>query len=170
MINLIPFPYKLLALFLLILGAFAFGYKKGDSRAEIEINKYSVQIMTLQNQLKEKQVQIVDRVVTEYVDKVQVVKQKEIVYVKQAADTVPAQYNLSNGWVYLHDTSAQGGDADTSRSSDASSSDVKDNQALATIISNYSICQQNAQQLVSLQDYVHKVKEAVDKANKSVHK
>ena len=167
MFNIIPLPYKIAAIAFILIGAYISGYVKGNAKAEAEIAKYAAKAAALANQVKDKEIQIKEVIVTEYVDKIQKVKEKEYVYIKQAETVVPSQYILSNGWVYLHDTSAQGGIADSTRAADASPSDIKDNQALGTIVENYGICQQNAQQLASLQEYISKVKEAVEKSNKN---
>jgi predicted TIM-barrel enzyme len=49
--------------------------------------------------------------------------------------------------------------------SDGSSSFVRDNVALQTVVENYSICLQNAQQLTSLQKYLIEVNNVIDKEN-----
>ena len=72
---------------------------------------------------------------------------------------------MSNGWVYIHDISATNGDADTTRSSDASPSGVKDTEALATIIANYANCKAISEQLIALQKWVADNKTAVDAEN-----
>jgi hypothetical protein len=61
--------------------------------------------------------------------------------------------HIPNG-LHAHNASASGRDADTTRSSDGTPSGVKDNQALGVVIQNYSICQQNAEQLRSLQEWI----------------
>jgi len=68
--------------------------------------------------------------------------------------------------VYTHDASATNGDADATRASDASPSGIKDNEALFTIISNYSRCMQNSEQLIGLQRWVDDNKRAVEESNK----
>jgi hypothetical protein len=102
------------------------------------------------------------QVVTEYVDRVNTIREKEYVYRDIVKDSVPAQYDLSNGWVYTHDLSATSGNADATRASDASPSGIKDNSALLTIISNYATCQSNAEQLRQLQQWIIQNKDAVD--------
>lgn len=168
----IPFPYKI-AFFALIIGAaFLYGYQKGSNKSDVQIANYQKTVATLQLSLEREAANIKERVVTEYVDKIQTVKEKQYVYIKQAAEVVPSQYYLSNGWVYLHDhvASSQNGIADATRVADATASDIKDNQALAAVVDNYGICKQNAEQLIALQDYIKKVKDAIDKNNKSVAK
>jgi hypothetical protein len=167
MFSVIPIQYKLLAILLLLVGVFGYGYMKGSHKADVELTAFANRAQAMQIALNAEKANIKERIVTEYVDKVQVVKEREYVYREKAKTVVPAQYTLSNGWVYLHDVSATGGNADDARTSDATASDIKDNQALGVVVENYSICQQNAQQLVALQDYIQRVKGAVDKANKN---
>ena len=57
-------------------------------------------------------------------------------------------------------------DLDMNLASDGSSSFVKDNVALDTVVKNYSICLQNAQQLTSLQKYLIEVNNHIDEENK----
>jgi len=168
----IPLPYKLLALAFMLIGAFGYGYVKGSARAEAEIARFANEAKDLEIKLKNEENNIKEKIVTEYVDKIQTVKEKQYVYVKQAQEVVPAQFNMSNGWVYFHDyvASSQGGNADPTRLADATSSDVKDNQALATVVDNYGTCKQNSEQLIALQDYIKKVKDSVDRANASAKK
>ena len=167
MFSFIPLPYRILIILFVIFSAFGFGYKKGSDKAAAELARFAAEASQLAVKLKEEEGNIKEKVVTEYVDKIQTVKEKQYVYVQQAQQVVPAQHDLSNGWVYLHDhvASAEGGDADATRTADENSSGIKDNQALATIIDNYGTCQQNSEQLKALQDYIAKVKAAFDRAN-----
>lgn len=164
---LIPLQYKLIVLAAAVVCTFGYGFKKGTERGEAELQRAANQAQALQAALEKEQQNIKEKIVTEYVDKIKIVKEKEYVYVDQAKNNVPAQYNLSNGWVYVHDQSLnpQGGISDATRVADAAPSDVKDNQALATVLGNYSVCLQNAQQLISLQQYVLDTKKSVDDQN-----
>jgi hypothetical protein len=166
--------YKIIAVAVVLLAAFGAGYMKGSNKAQAKIQQYEQRQILHASQMKDLQIaleneknNIKEKIVVEYVDKVQTIKEKHYVYVDKAKEDVPSQYNLSNGWVYLHDHAAgsQSGTPDPARTSDATASDVKDNQALAVVVDNYGTCKQNAEQLVALQDYFKKVKEAIDKAN-----
>lgn len=165
MFGMIPLPYKLLAIGAALVGVFIFGYMKGSAYAEAELARFGQKQAELVADLEKKNSEISTQVVTEYVDRVQVVKEKEYVYRDLAQNTVPTQHDMSNGWVYTHDVSASGSDADAARSSDASPSGITDTTALLGIIGNYSRCQQNAQQLASLQKWILENKEAVEAAN-----
>ncbi len=158
----IPLPYKLLAIGAALVGVFVFGYMKGSAYAEAELARYSAQKSEQIAELERKNSAISTEVVTEYVDRTNTIREKEYVYLDAAKNTVPSQHVMSNGWVYTHDLSATSGDADATRSSDASPSGIADTTALVGIITNYSRCQQNAEQLRQLQQWIIQNKEAVD--------
>lgn len=163
MFGMIPLPYKLLAIGAALVGVFIFGYMKGSAYAEAELARFSAEKSAQIAELEKKNSEISTQVVTEYVDRVNTIREKEYVYRDIAKDSVPAQHDMSNGWVYTHDLSATSGDADATRASDASPSGIKDNSALLTIISNYANCQANAEQLRQLQQWIIQNKAAVDK-------
>jgi hypothetical protein len=162
MFGMIPLPYKLLAIGAALVGVFVFGYMKGSAYAEAELARFSAQKSEQIAELERKNSAISTEVVTEYVDRTNTIREKEYVYLDAAKNTVPSQHVMSNGWVYTHDLSATSGDADSTRASDASPSGIADTTALVGIITNYSRCQQNAEQLRQLQQWIIQNKEAVD--------
>ena len=166
MLNLIPMPVRILGATLLLVGAFIFGYMKGNARAEAEIQKFSAKAAQQIAELEKKNAQTTNKIVTEYVDRVRTVKEKEYVYITKIKDNVPSQYYLSNGWVYGHDLSTTNDDADSTRLADATPSEFKDNQALETIVSNYATCKANAEQLIALQKWIVESQAAVVESNK----
>ena len=162
MFGMIPLPYKLLAGVALILGVFVYGYMKGSAHAELELHRFAAKASTQVAELEKKTAEISNKVVTEYVDRTNTIREKEYVYVDAAKDSVPSQSVMSNGWVFTHDISASASDADATRSSDASPSGIKDTDALVGIIRNYAICQSNSVQLAELQRWINENKAAVD--------
>jgi len=138
----------------------------GERKIEKLVSDYKDKIL----QLEKENTKIINNVVTEYVDKVRTVKEKEYVYVKVAQESVPSKCELSSGWVYLHDTSAKNDNADPTRAADATPSGVKDNQALGTVTENYSRCEQNAQQLIALQKWIRDNQAAIAKLNEEQEK
>ena len=135
---------------------------KGSAYAEAELARFAAKASEQVAELEKKNAEISNDVVTEYVDRTNTIREKEYVYLDAAKDVVPNQSVMSNGWVFTHDISASAGDADASRSSDASPSAVKDTDALIGIIRNYAICQSNSVQLVELQRWISENKMAVD--------
>jgi len=162
MFGMIPLPYKLMAAAALIVGVFIFGYMKGSAYAEAELARFSAEKSAQVAELEKKNTEISNKVVTEFVDRTNTIREKEYVYRDIATKAIPAQHDMSNGWVYAHDASATSGDADPARASDASPSGIKDNEALLTIFNNYSRCLQNSQQLIGLQQWIVENKAAVD--------
>ena len=165
MFNLIPLPYKIAAAVFLLIAVFGIGYMKGSSRADIIIAEAGAKASEQIAELERKNSEISNTVVTKYVDKVRVVKEREYVYLGQAQTNVPNQFNLSNGWVYLHDFGAKGSDADSTRASDATTSTIRDNNALGIVLKNYSTCRENTNQLEALQKWILDMKIEVDKTN-----
>jgi hypothetical protein len=165
MFGMIPLPYKLLAGAALILGVFLYGYMKGSAYAEAELQRFAAKASTQVAELEKKNAEISNNVVTEYVDRTNTIREKEYVYIDTAKNIVPSQSVMSNGWVFTHDSSATASDADATRASDASPSGITDTTALVGIITNYSRCQQNAQQLIALQKWIADNKTEVDRIN-----
>lgn len=162
MFGMIPLPYKLLAGVALILGVFVFGYMKGSAYADAELARFSAKKSEQIAELEKKNSEISTKVVTEYVDRTNTIREKEYVYRDVIKNNVPNQFIMSNGWVHTHDASASSSDADATRASDASPSGIEDTTALLAIIRNYAICQSNAVQLTELQRWVNENKLAVD--------
>ena len=162
MLSMIPLPYKLLAGAALLAGVFFYGYMKGSAYAEAELARFSAEKSAQIVELEKKNTEISNEVVTEYIDRTNTIREKEYVYLDAVKNDVPNQSVMSNGWVYTHDISATSGDADSTRSSDASASTIKDTDALIGIIRNYAICQANAVQLIELQRWITENKAAVD--------
>lgn len=183
-VGLIPPQYKILAyviILVLVVGLlFGGGYKTGHTFAKnhyvaiiSEMEKNAAQLEAekakLQLDLAAEIANVKERIVTKYVDRVRVIKEKEYVYRDKATNVVPDRVELSNGWVSVHDAAAIGSeDADDARAADATPSGVKANQALAVITDNYSACRANAEQLTALQEYVREVQKVVDKANEAI--
>jgi len=162
MLRMIPLPYKLLAIAAAFIGVFLYGYMKGSAYAEVELQRFAAKASTQVAELEKKNAEISNNVVTEYVDRTNTIREKEYVYIDTAKNIVPSQSVMSNGWVFTHDSSATASDADPTRASDASSSGITDTTALVGIITNYSRCQQNAEQLRQLQQWIIQNKDAVD--------
>lgn len=146
-------------------GSYFVGYSKGIAKGELKIAEFSTEAEKKITNLNKRIEEAEGKIVIQYVDKVKKIKEKEYVYVNASQENVPSQYDLSNGWVYLHDVSAQGSDADTARAADETTSGVRDNQALAVVVTNYSRCRENSEQLKSLQTWMTEAQREVDKSN-----
>jgi hypothetical protein len=164
MFGMIPFPVKIMAIIFIVLGAAGWGYMKGSAHAEIELANYQAKAEKQITELEKKNTEISGTVVTEYVDRVNTIHDKEIIY-KTATAKMEPQHDMSNGWVELHDAAARLANPDAILASDKSPSGVMDNSALAVVISNYAIAHENKQQLISLQKWITDNKAAIDAAN-----
>jgi hypothetical protein len=161
----IPLPIKILILLIIVAAAAGMGYIRGSSYAEVELANYKASAEKQISGLKSENATITSKVVTEYVDRVNTIREKEIIY-KEATERLNPQYDMSNGWVHLHDAAAKLANPDANLASDMSPSGVMDNSALAVVISNYRICYQDKEQLSSLQRWVRDNQAAIEKANK----
>lgn len=163
--GMIPLPIKLMAILFIVLGAAGWGYMKGSAHAEIELANYQAKAEKQISNLKSENVRISDNVTTEYVDRTNTIRDTEIIYRDRLVGLGEGQNNLSNGWVELHDAAAKLANPDALLASDKSPSGIMDNSALAVVLTNYSVCHQNKQQLISLQSWITQNRAAIDKAN-----
>ena len=141
---------------------YGFGYDAARAELETALKK---------NENQQKQIdKAIDNVrietKIEYVDVIKTITKKETEYVYQTTNIVPPQFDLSNGRVYEHDAAAQGSDALPGPAADATPSGIEDNQGLAVVVENYSICRKNAEQLVSLQKFIKDSQDIISKSNK----
>lgn len=169
MFNLIPSSYKIIAFLLGILAlagtSYYYGYTTAKTAADL---KYDKILQAAENQVADlrQQLSVAEgKVITVYVDKIIKVKEIEYVYINKSKN-VPSKCELSNGWVSLHDSAATGSEPDSTGVIDAAPSGIKDNQALETVVSNYSTCQRNSEQLKSLQEWVRENNKILEGNNK----
>lgn len=165
MFNFIPTPYKILGFVLLILGVAGYSYYYGYSAAKTKAQKEALEkenrnqaiVIDLQKQLSAAK----DKVIIRFVEKTNTITERKYIYVDKAKNT-PSKCELSNGWINLHDASAKLMNIDSNSVSDNTSSGIRDNKALETVVSNYSICHKNAQQLKSLQEWIKNNQQIID--------
>lgn len=163
--GLIPLPIKIMAIIFIVLGAAGWGYMKGSAHAEIELANYQAKAEKQISDLKTENARISDNVTTEFVDRVNTIHDKEVIYKDRLVNLGEGTNNLTNGWVELHDAAARLADPDAQLASDKSPSGVMDNAALAVVLSNYSVCHANKQQLISLQTWITDNKRAIEAVN-----
>ena len=89
--NLIPWPYRWLALVLLAAALIGFGWIKGAGHVQAQWDA-AVQKQALQTAaVRERQAQATVKVVTQYVDRVRVVREKGETIIKEVPVYVPVQ-------------------------------------------------------------------------------
>jgi hypothetical protein len=134
----------------LIIAVTGFGYYKGAQSVRKDFDAYKAQIALLEAQRKAKQAEVTTTVVTKYVDRVKIVKEKSDA-IKKEADGVSGVCPGSVGM--LHDSAALQVPP-APRSSNEGTTDAK--ALTTTIIENYGTCHEVREQLKALQEWVRK--------------
>ena len=159
--SLIPWPYRLLALVLLAVALIGFGWVKGAEHVQAKWDA-AIQQQTLQTAaIRQRQAEATVKVVTEYVDRVRVVRQKGDTIIKEVPVYVPVQADaactINRGFVRLHDAAATGELPEPARDTDAPAAGIALSAVAGTVAANYQTCHENAEQLRTLQAWVSKV-------------
>ena len=153
--TLIPWPYRLLALAALAAALIATGWLKGAGHVQTKWDA-AIQQQALQTATaRERQAQAAVKVVTEYVDRIRVVREKGDTIVKEVPVYVPVQADaacsINRGFVRLHDATAAGDLPESAGSADAAPAGIALSAVAATVSDNYQRCHENAEQLRALQ-------------------
>lgn len=162
--NLITWPYRVLALLAIGSALFGLGWVTGkkhvQARWDMQVQQQAVQIAEQQ----QRQAQATVKVVTRYVDRVRVVREKGEAIVKEVPIYVPTQADaacsVNRGFVRLHDAAAQGTLPEPATDADAAASGVAFSAVGGTVTANYQTCHENAEQLRALQTWVREMKVA----------
>ena len=110
--NLIPWPYRWLAVAALATALIGFGWVKGAGHVQAQWDA-AIHQQTLQAAaVRERQAQATVKVVTQYVDRIRVVREKGDTIIKEVPVYVPVQADaactINRGFVRLHDAAAAG--------------------------------------------------------------
>ena len=159
--SVIPWPYRLLALAALGLALVGFGWVKGAGHVQAQWDA-AVQQQALQaTAVREEQAQATVEVVTEYVDRVRVVREKGDTIIKEVPVYVPVQADaactINRGFVRLHDAAAGGALPDPARDTDAAAAGIALSAVAGTVATNYQTCRETAEQLRALQTWVREM-------------
>lgn len=105
-----------------------------------------------------KAAQVTTEIVTKYIIKTQIVKEKGDVIIKEIPVYITkdddARCIVPNGFVLLHDSASRNEVPVTAGRVNESASDVKISEVAGTVIANYTTYYQIAEQLKALQDWV----------------
>jgi len=126
--TLIPWPYRLLALAALAAALIGFGWIKGAEHVQAKWDA-AVQQQALQAAtVRQKQAEATVEVVTQYVDRVRVVREKGDTIIKEVPVYVPVQADaactINRGFVRLHDAAAAGELPEPTRDADAAATGI----------------------------------------------
>ena len=162
--NLIPRPYRWLAIAALAVALTGLGWVKGaghvQSQWDAAVHQQTLQIAAVRQRQAEATVQVVTR----YVDRVRVVREKGDTIIKEVPIYVPVQADaactINRGFVRLHDAAAAGELPEPARDADAAAAGIALSAVAGTVAANYQACHENAEQLRALQAWVREVRAA----------
>ena len=159
--NLIPWPYRWLAVAALAVALIGFGWIKGASHVQVQWDA-AIQQQTLRvAAVRERQAEATVKVVTQYVDRVRFVREKGDTIIKEVPVYVPVQADaactINRGFVRLHDAAAAGELPEPARDADAPAAGLALSAIAGTVAANYQTCHENAEQLRTLQAWVGEV-------------
>jgi len=157
----VPGGYKWLAALALVAALLAFGWIKGAAHVQGRWDAEAAAQTLRAARIETRQAEATVKVVTEYVDRVRVVREKaqtiikEIpVYVTQEADSACV---VPHGFVVVHDAAASNTLPPPPGPADAAPAAVALSAVAATVADNYGLCHENATQLVALQEWIHEM-------------
>lgn len=160
LLALVPLPYRLLGLALFAVALVGFGWVKGAGHVQAEWAAAARAAEAAVSRVKVRQAEATVRVVTQYVDRVQLVRQKGADIVKEVPIYVSSDAcALPGGFRLFHDAAARGEPADPARGLDAAPVDAQD--LARTLAENYTACRLNAEQLTALQAWVGEMRSVV---------
>lgn len=147
-------PIQLLSFVSLLISVFLCGGLANEASWQLKVAKTNAEIA----ELKAKSEKVSTKVVTKYIDRIQVVKQKGNEIVKYINKESDAKCELPNSFVVLHDAAAKNELPDSTRATDARTSDIKLSDATTTVVQNYGTCWEIREQLKALQEWVSEQK------------
>lgn len=160
--SLIPWPYRLLALAALGIALFGFGWIKGASHVQTQWDAATAAQQQALAQVQTRQAQATVQIVTQYVDRIQVVREKGDTLIQEIPVYVPVQADAActfhRGFVSLHDAAAAGELPTAPGDPDAPAKGLALSAVAATVVSNYQTCHENAEKLKALQDWIRQTR------------
>lgn len=156
--SLIPWHYRLLAVILLAVALIGFGWVKGAGHVQGQWDAAVDKQEAQQARVRVRQAEVTVKVVTKYVDRIQVIREKGDVIIKEfPAYVTPesdARCTINAGFVRLHDAAAANEVPGPARIADAAPSGIALSTVAGTVAENYQRCHENAAQLTLLQEWV----------------
>ncbi|MGE3105020.1 MAG: hypothetical protein AB7F83_04315 [Lysobacterales bacterium] len=131
-----------------------------SGRWDAAVQKQTLQVAAI----RERQAQATVKVVTQYVDRVRVVREKGDTIIKEVPVYVPVQADaactINRGFVRLHHAAAAGELPEPARDADAPAAGIALSTVAGTVTTNYQTCHETAEQLRALQVWVTKTSAA----------
>jgi hypothetical protein len=162
--SVIPWPYQMLALVALAVALLGFGWIKGASHVQAQwdaaIASQALQVATV----RQHQAEVTVKVVTEYIDRVRIVREKGETIIKEVPVYVPVQADaacrINRGFVRLHDAAAANELPAAATDADAAAAGIALSTVATAVAGNYRICHENAEQLRALQQWAGEMEAA----------
>lgn len=147
-------PIQVASIIALVFGVYMEGGISNQEKWEAKVAEAKLEMA----QKETASAEVTTKVVTKYVTKIQIVKEKGDVIIKEVPKYITkesdAKCPIPNAFVVLHDSASKNEVPDTARLADEGTSATKLSTVTETVVGNYSICHQNAEQLKSLQEWI----------------
>jgi hypothetical protein len=161
-VSVMPWPYRLLALAVLGIALVGFGWLKGANHVQAQRDAATAAHQQARARVQIRQAETTVQVVTQYVDRIQVVREKGDTLIQEVPVYVPVQADAActvhRGFVSLHDAAAAGELPEPARDADAPAEGLTLSAVTATVVTNYQTCHENAEQLKALQDWIRQIR------------
>ncbi len=149
--NFVP---RLLGAFLFAAGVFITGGLWTQKEYLAEVEKFKEEVA----RKEQESVEVTEKIVTKYKDKIVVVKERGDVIVQKVPEYITkesdAKCDVPNGFVVLHDSASKNEVPKTSSSTNGEPSGVALSQVATTVAGNYTTCHETREQLKSLQEWI----------------
>jgi hypothetical protein len=153
-VSIYKLPIQVGSLILLVFGVYMEGGVSNQEKWQAKVAEVKLEMAKKDTASAE----ATTKVITEYVTKIQVVREKGDTIVKQIPTYITkdadAKCDVSNSFVMLHDSASQNEIPDSTRTIDAGTSKVKISGVAETVIDNYTTYYEVAEQLKSLQQWI----------------
>jgi len=147
-------PIQVASIIILVFGVYMEGGISNQEKWEAKVAEAKLEMA----QKETASAEVTTKVVTKYVTKIQIVKEKGDVIIKEVPKYITkesdAKCPIPNAFVVLHDSASKNEIPDPTRLANEGTSDTKLSTVTETVVGNYSICHQNAEQLKSLQEWI----------------
>ena len=153
-VSLYRLPIQVASIAILVFGVYMEGGIATQEKWEARVAEVKLEMAKKETASAE----VTTKVVTKYINKVQIVKEKGNDIIKQVpvyiTKDADAKCDVPTGFVMLHDSASRNEVPDPTRKVDGTTSEVKISGVAETVIDNYTTYHQVAEQLKSLQEWI----------------
>jgi hypothetical protein len=147
-------PIQVISIIVLVFGVYMEGGISNQEKWEAKVAEVKLEMAKKETESAE----VTTKVITKYVTKIEVVKEKGNVIIKEIPKYITkdadAKCDVPAGFVVLHDSASRNEVPDSTRSVDAGTSEVKLSGVATTVTENYTTYHKVAEQLKSLQEWI----------------